>query len=107
MNLGGILGALISSQNVYAVIVQILTLVAGFLAGLDSDKKGPDDLAAGTMLAVADGIAAYGEKNDNDLGNILDGVIAALVKFRAEAVALGLVYPVDSAGASAGKLSKR
>ena len=43
----------------------------------DTGVQGNYDPPAG-LLSIADGIAAYGKKDNNDHGNIVDGLIAGL-----------------------------
>ena len=69
----------------------MLSTLAGFVAGADADRKGPDDLTAGVLFAVAAGVDAYAEQDNNQHGNIVDGVIACLTEYRRQAVDLGLI----------------
>jgi hypothetical protein len=93
MNLQFLL-SLIKGKNVFETVSKVLVLVAGFLAGIDADKEGNDDLAAGALLAVADATAAYGEQDNNEHGNIVDGLIAGLQRYRAEMVQCGRITTV-------------
>ena len=63
--------------------------MAGFLAAKDTDREGPDDLLAGCLLSLSDGITAYAVRDNNEHGNIVDGLIAALQRYREEMVACG------------------
>ena len=83
--------ALLKGSNTYATVVKILNLSAGFLAGRDPDHTGPDDLLAGCLLSISDGISAYAVKDNNQHGNIVDGLIAALQKYREEMIRSGVI----------------
>ena len=87
--------ALLKGSNIYETIVKILNLAAGFLAAHDDDKQGNDDLLAGCLSSVADGIAAYGQQDNNEHGNIVDGLIAGLKKYREEMVTIGKIVNLD------------
>jgi hypothetical protein len=92
---------LLKGANVYETIVKILNLSAGFLAAHDPDHTGTDDLLAGCLSAVADGINAYAVKDNNEHGNIVDGLIAGLQKYRDEMVTCGKIttrVPVGGSG---------
>lgn len=88
---------LFQGSNVYETIVKVLVLIAGFIVNIDSDKEGNDDLLAGSLFAAASAIEAYGKQDDNEHGNIVDGLIAGLSEYRKQMVALGKIYPVDHA----------
>jgi hypothetical protein len=60
----------------------VLNLAAGFLAAHDPDRQGTDDLLAGCLSPIADGISAYAARDNNQHGNIVDGLIVALQKYR-------------------------
>jgi len=90
MNINFLL-ALLKGSNVYKTVTKILSVAAGFLANNDSDKVGTDDLLAGCLLAIADGIDAYGELDNNQEGNIVDGLIAGLTRYREEMISLGRI----------------
>jgi hypothetical protein len=90
MNLKFIL-SLIKGKDTYDTIVKVLNVIAGFVAGADSNNTGNDDLLAGALTAVAHGVEAYGVKDNNEEGNIVDGLIAALQSYREEAVKLGRI----------------
>lgn len=83
--------SLIKGRNIYETISKVLTLLAGFVAGADSNKSGTDDLTAGVLASVAKGIDAYAVQDNNLHGNVVDGVIAALEEYRAQAKDLGLI----------------
>jgi hypothetical protein len=86
---------LLKGSNTYETVVKILTVVAGFLAGRDANNTGTDDILAGCILSVADGISAYGQQDNNLEGNIVDGLIAALQKYRTEMIAAGKIVAVN------------
>lgn len=86
--------ALLKGSNIYETVAKILNIAAGFLANNDTDKIGTDDLAAGVSSAVADGLTAYGLKDNNEHGNIVDGVIAGLQKYRQEMISFGKIKSV-------------
>lgn len=90
MNLSFLLG-LLRGTNVWETVAKILTIGGGFVAGLDADKKGSDDLIADIMISAADGLTAYGRKDYNKVGNIIDSVIAGLQKLKAQLIASGVV----------------
>ena len=90
--------SLIRGKNHYETISKVLATAAGFIAGADENKTGNDDLLAGCLLAVADGVSAYAVKDNNEHGNIVDGLIAGLQKYRAEMVACGKITNVESRG---------
>lgn len=94
MNLQFLL-SLIKGSNLYETVVKVLTLVAGFIAGVDSNKQGNDDLLAGALYSVAAAVEAYGEKDNNEHGNIVDGVIAGLLEYREQMVTLGRITSVN------------
>lgn len=96
MNLGFLL-SLVRGSNVYETIGKMLEIIAGFLAGLDANDTGKDDLLAGVFLSLADGIKAYGEQDNNEHGNIVDGLIAGLQTYRAEMVRLGYIGVLNHA----------
>jgi hypothetical protein len=83
--------SLLKGSNIYETVTKILNLAAGFLAANDPDKQGTDDLLAGCLLSISDGIAAYGKKDNNEHGNIVDGLIAGLQKYRSEMVDCGVI----------------
>jgi hypothetical protein len=83
--------ALLKGSNTYDTVVKILNLSAGFLAGRDADHTGTDDLLAGCLLSISDGISAYAAKDNNEHGNIVDGLIAALQKYREEMTQCGAI----------------
>lgn len=83
--------SLIKGTNVYQTAAKLLNLLAGFLAGRDADHTGPDDMLAGCLSAIADGISAYAVKDNNEHGNIVDGLIAGLEKYREEMVLCGQI----------------
>ena len=83
--------ALLKGSNIYETITKILNLAAGFLAANDTDKTGTDDLLAGCLLSISDGIAAYGQKDNNQHGNVVDGLIAGLQKYRDEMATCGKI----------------
>ena len=87
---------LLKGSNTYETVVKILTVVAGFLAGRDANNTGTDDILAGCILSVADGISAYGQQDNNLEGNIVDGLIAALQKYRTEMIATGKIVVVNT-----------
>ena len=87
--------SLLKGSNTYETVVKILTVVAGFLAGRDANNTGTDDILAGCILSVADGISAYGQQDNNLEGNIVDGLIAALQKYRTEMIAAGKIVVVN------------
>lgn len=95
MNLQFLL-SLIKGKNIYDTVAKILTVLAGFLAGADADKNGNDDLAAGAVYALATAVEAYAVKDNNEHGNIVDGLIAGLHKYRAEMVACGKITTVNT-----------
>ena len=86
-----ILLTLLKGSNTYQTIIKILQLAAGFLAGRDADHTGTDDLLAGCLLSISDGISAYAAKDNNEHGNIVDGLIAALQKYREEMIQCGVI----------------
>jgi hypothetical protein len=90
MNLAFLL-SLFRGKNIYQTISKVLSTLAGFVAGADSDRKGNDDLTAGVLFAVAAGVDAYAEQDNNPHGNIVDGVIACLTEYRNQAADLGLI----------------
>ncbi len=94
MNLQLLLG-LFQGSNLYETLVKVITLIAGFIANIDGDKQGKDDLLAGALFSVAEGIDAYGKQDDNEHGNIVDGLIAGLTEYREQMVSLGKIFPVD------------
>jgi hypothetical protein len=90
MNLAFLL-SLFKRKKIYQTISKVLATLASFVAGADSDRKGNDDLTAGVLFAVAAGVDAYAEQDNNEYGNIVDGVIACLTEYRRQAVDLGLI----------------
>ena len=94
MNLQFLLG-LIRGSNVYETVVKVLTIVAGFLAGVDADKEGNDDLLAGALFSVASAVEAYGHQDNNEHGNVVDGLIAGLTEYRDQMVQLGKITVVN------------
>ena len=48
-------------------------------------------LLAGCLLSISDGISAYAIKDNNEHGNIVDGLIAALQKYREEMIQCGVI----------------
>ncbi len=83
--------SLLKGANIYETVVKVLNLAAGFLAAKDNDKLGTDDLLAGCLSSIADGIAAFGQKDNNEHGNIVDGLIATLTRYRDEMIQLGRI----------------
>jgi hypothetical protein len=83
--------SLLKGANIYETVTKILNLAAGFLAGRDADREGTDDLLAGCLLSISDGISAYAVKDNNKHGNIVDGLIAGLTKYREEMIACGRI----------------
>lgn len=83
--------SLLRGSNVYETAAKLLSVVAGFLAARDTDREGTDDLFAGCLLSLSDGIAAYAVRDNNQHGNVVDGLIAALQRYREEMVACGKV----------------
>ena len=81
--------SLLKGSNIYDTVVKILNLATGFLAARDVDNNGSDDLLAGCLLSISDGIAAYAVKDNNEHGNIVDGLIAGLQKYREAMIACG------------------
>ena len=77
--------------NVYETATKLLTVVAGFLAAKDPDREGTDDLLAGCLLSLSDGITAYAVRDNNQHGNIVDFLIAGLHRYREEMVAAGKI----------------
>jgi hypothetical protein len=65
--------------------------VAGFLAAKDSDWEGSDDLLAGCLLSLSDGITAHAARDNNEHGNIVAGLIATLQRYREEMAACGKI----------------
>ena len=90
MNFAFVLG-LIKGRNMYETISKVLTPLAGFVAGADSNKTGTDELTAGVLASVAKGIDAYAVQDNNEHGSVVDGVIAALEEYRAQAKDIGLI----------------
>lgn len=86
-----ILFSLLRGANVYETAAKLLSVVAGFLAANDNNKDGTDDLLAGCLLSLSDGISAYAVKDNNQHGNIVDGLIAALHRYREEMIACGKI----------------
>jgi len=86
-----ILFTLLRGSNVYETAAKLLTVVAGFLAAKDADRVGSDDLLAGCLLSLSDGISAYATKDNNEHGNIVDGLIAGLTRYREEMIACGKI----------------
>ena len=87
---------LLKGSNTYDTVVKILGIVAGFLAARDANNTGTDDILAGCLLSVADGISAYGQQDNNLEGNIVDGLIAGLQKYRTEMSASGKIVAVNT-----------
>lgn len=94
MNLSFLI-SILKGSNVFETVAKILNIAAGFLANNDADKLGTDDLAAGVLSAAADGLKAYGVRDTNEHGNIVDGVIAGLQEYREEMVQLGRIVSID------------
>ena len=86
-----ILFSLLRGANVYETAAKLLGVVAGFLAASDADKDGTDYLLAGCLLSLSDGISAYAVCDNNQHGNIVDGLIAGLQRYREEMVACGKI----------------
>ena len=70
---------LLKGSNTYDTVVKILNLAARFLAGRDADHTGTDDLLAGCLISIADGISACAIKDHNQHGSIVDGLIAGRI----------------------------
>lgn len=83
--------SLLKGSNIYETVTKILNLAAGFLAARDTDRQGTDDLLAGCLLSISDGIAAYAVQDNNEHGNIVDGLIAGLQKYREEMISCGKI----------------
>ena len=71
-----ILFSLLRGLNVYETAAKLLSVVAG--SANDTDKDGTDDPLAGCLLSLSDGIPAYAVRHNNQHGNVVDGLIAAL-----------------------------
>ena len=83
--------ALLKGSNIYETLTKILNLTAGFIAARDIDETGADDILAGCLLSISDGISAYAVQDNNEHGNIVDGLIAGLQKYRQEMVSCGKI----------------
>ena len=83
--------SLLRGSNIYETAAKLLSVVAGFLAAKDSDRDGPDDLLAGCLLSLSDGISAYAVRDNNQHGNIVDGLIAGLQRYREEMITCGKI----------------
>ena len=83
--------ALLKGSKVYDTVVKILNISAGFHAGRDPDHTGTDDLVTGWLLSISDGISTYAVKDNNQHGNIVDGLIAGLQKYREEMIQCGVI----------------
>lgn len=86
---------LLGGKNPFELVSKILVLVAGFLAAADENNDGPDDLAAGALFSISSGLDAYARKDDNEHGNIVDGLIAGLQEYRTQMVKAGKIFPVN------------
>lgn len=91
MNPLNLILSLVKGKNIYDTASKVLVTLAGFLSGMDPNKTGNDDLAAGVMVSVAKGLDAYAVDDNNEHGNIVDAVIAGLQEYRRQAVDLGLI----------------
>lgn len=89
---------LLRGSNIYETVAKVLNITAGFLANRDADKLGTDDLLAGCLSSVADAVTAYGVQDNNLEGNIVDGLIAGLTRYRDEMAAIGRITVVNSTG---------
>ena len=83
--------SLLRGANIYDTAAKLLSVVAGFLAARDTDREGTDDLLAGCLLSLSDGITAYAVRDNNEHGNIVDGLISGLKRYREEMVAVGRI----------------
>jgi hypothetical protein len=83
--------SLLRGSNIYETAAKLLGVVAGFLAAKDTDREGSDDLLAGCLLSLSDGISAYAVRDNNEHGNIVDGLIATLTRYREEMAACGKI----------------
>ena len=90
MNFGLLLG-LLKGSSVWETVSRVLDIGAGFIAGLDSDNVGDDDLIADVMLTASEGIGAYGRKEFNKVGEIIDSLIKALNVLKQRWVANGRI----------------
>ena len=93
MNILGIFGLL--GGNVFQKVSLILATAAGLLANLDANKEGNDDLAAGALLALSAGFAAYAQKGYNQHGNIVDALISGLTEYKEKMKELGIIKPAS------------
>lgn len=72
--------------NVWQTVSKVLDIAAGYVAAIDTDRKGTDDLVADIMASSADGLAAYGRKDYNGALRVIDAIIAGLQRMKTQLI---------------------
>lgn len=91
MNPLNILKLFTGGGNVFSTLATVLMMASAFIAGKDADNKGTDDAIAQIMASAGEGLNAYGQKNYNKAGNVIDAVIRALENLRQTWIDSGLI----------------
>jgi hypothetical protein len=92
-NIFSSLVGIFKGANVWQTAGNALQIGGTLVVNSDSNSTGEDDLIGNIMISAADGLNAYGKKDYNKLGNLIDAVISGLQSLKASLVSSGKIQP--------------